>query len=578
MVTNNRSQLNPFSERGAALITALFVITILTILGVLVLNTSIVETKMAANQKVSSKMFYAAEAGLERGLKVMVADMEDDATANGPWGNLSIPSSAGSVTAALVNGATAFDESIRSVEMYRDGDNTSGVRKLTFSNGGDTVGNATYELYMYSPNNNEVYLLSYASGLNGVAAVEYHLDTDDQSPYNNAVFTGTGLTPDGGDPMNINIAGSVYSQGQVTLNGTSTVVNNYTDSACDASLISMLPANNNLDTKVTAKGGAVTLQGNSSIGSAGSNGAVSGIQADSGFNPGSQTNYVNNVGTSPPNIPMPGILGGLEAQYPGISSSPAYSGIVNETDRAMAIYTDLIRGLNGFAPGGTYADPNATVTTKGMVIDTPVFDCQEGVWKTGELKIQDCTADFTYQDSLGNGVTYNAASKTLAFTGMVMFSQEFEIKTTTPVTYSSQGSFIDSAGTIVAPSNQAELGAMVIAQEEIEIKTSFLPDNGAYLQGGTNTNSISFLGGQEIELESNGGGAVQITGFFYTPGGVEIEQNVQVAGTLIGGQFEVEGGNSGICQVPALKNYLPQYMPGTDTVLAFNSREWRRVY
>ncbi len=577
MFNNNRSQLNPFSERGAALITALFVITILTILGVLVLNTSIVETKMAANQKISSKVFYAAEAGLERGLKVLVADMEDDGTAGGPWGNLSIPSSAGSVTAALVNGSTAFDENVRSVEMYRDGDNTSAVRRLAFSNGGDTVGNSTYELYMYSPSNSEVYLLSYASGQNGAAAVEYHLDTDDLSPYNNAIFTGTGLTPDGSDPMNVNISGSVYSNGQVTLNGTSSVSNNYADGGCDVSLTDMLPANSNLDAKLRAKGGAVTLEGSASIGTANSNGAVSEIQADSGFNPGSGTNYVTDVGTSPPNIPMPGILDGLVAQYPGISSDPAYSGIADQTQRAMAIYTDLIRGQNGFAPGGTYADPNATVTTKGIVIDTPVWDCADSEWNTGKLKIKDCTADFTYQDSLGNGVTYNAASKTLAFTGMVFFSEEFQIETTSPVTYVSKGAFIDSGGSTVAPAGQNEQGALIIAQEEIEIETSFLPDSGGYLQGGANTNSIAFIAGQEIELEAKNGGAAQITGFFYTPGQFEIEDGVQVAGTLIGGQFEMEN-NPNVCQVPALKNYLPKYMPGTNSILAFNAREWRRVY
>jgi Tfp pilus assembly protein PilX len=60
------------SERGAALVIALFIIAVLTVLGVLVLNTSIVEVKMAINQQVSSRVFYAAEAGLERALKVLI--------------------------------------------------------------------------------------------------------------------------------------------------------------------------------------------------------------------------------------------------------------------------------------------------------------------------------------------------------------------------------------------------------------------------------------------------------------------------------------------------------------------------
>ncbi len=598
MFTEKRSFLNPGSQRGAALITALFIITILTVLGMLVLNTSIVETKMAANQKISSQVFYAAEAGLERGLMVMVADMEDDGTASGPWGNLNFPTSAGSVTAALVNGATAFSVNVRSVEMYRDGDNTSGVRRLTFGNGGDTVGNATYELYMYSPNNSEVYLLSYASGINGVAAVEYHLDTDDLSPYNNAVFSGTGLNPDGDDTMDVKIAGSIYSQGQVTLDGNSLIVNTYADSGCDSILTAMLPSVGGLDTKIRVKGGALTLLGDSAVGTANSNGAISEIQADAGFNEGTATNYVDDVGTGTPNIPMPGILDGLEAEHPGISSDPTYSGIGDELTRAMAIYKDLIRGLNGFAPGGTYADPNATVTSKGIVIDgdlssiiqggagcTPAvldIDCDGDPdhGDVGEIEIETCTPSFSCKDSLGNGLEWNATSRVMTFTGMVMVSDEFEIDDeSNPVTYISMGAFIDSAGTTVAPANQNEQTAMVIAVDEIEIENSFTPDNGGYLQGGDYTNAIAFIAGEEIELEADEHetGTTRITGFFYTPGEFEVEDGVQVAGTLIGAEFELED-NPSICQVPALKNFLPSYMPGANSVLAFNSREWRRVY
>ncbi len=600
MFTENRSFLNPKSQSGAALITALFIITILTVLGMLVLNTSIVETKMAANQKISSQVFYAAEAGLERGLKVLVADMEDDGTGGGPWGNLNFPSSAGSVTAALVNGSTAFDENIRSVEMYRDGDNTSGVSRLTFSNGGDTVGNATYELYMYSPSNSEVYLLSYASGLNGVAAVEYRLDTDDLSPYNNAIFSGTGINPDDDDDTNVNIAGSVYAQGQINLNGGSYIVNTYADAGCDSTLTAMLPSVGGLDTMIRVKGGALTLTENSFVGTANSNGAISEVQADAGFNEGTATNYVDNVGTGTPNIPMPGILDGLEAEHPGISSDPTYSGIADDTDRAMAIYSDLIRGVNGFAAGATYASSVApgTITSKGIVIDgdlssiiqggagcTPAVldvDCDGDPdhGDVGEIEIETCTPSFSCKDSLGNGLEWNATTRVMTFTGMVMVSDEFEIDDeANPVTYISMGAFIDSGGTTVAPANQNEQSAVVIAVDEIEIENSFTPDNGGYLQGGDYTNAIAFIAGEEIELEADEHetGTTRITGMFYTPGEFEVEDSVQVAGTLIGAEFELED-NPSICQVPALRNFLSSYVPGTNSVLAFNSREWRRVY
>lgn len=598
MNTENRSFLNIGSQRGAALVTTLSVITILTILGTMVLNTSIVETKMAANQKVSSQVFYAAEAGLERSLKVLMSEMVQDSGAGGPWNNLSFPSSDGNVTSAYVDGSTAFDANVRSVAMYRDGDNASGVRKLTFANGGNTLSNSSYEVYMYTPGNNEVYVLSYASGPDGAAAVEYHLDTDDLSPYNNAIFSGTGLNPDGDDEMSATIAGSLYSQGQVTLNGNSLIANTYADSGCDSILTDMLPSLGSLDTKIRVKGAALTLNDTSAAGTANSNGAISAVMVDMGFNQGTETNYVNNVGSGVPNVPMPGILDGLEAQHPGISSDPVYSGISNATDKAMAIYKDIIRGLNGFAPGGTYAAPNALVTTKGIVIDgdlssiiqggagcTPSvldIDCDgEGDHgDTGELEIESCTPSFSCKDSLGNGIEWDATNRLITFTGMVMVSDEFEIDDeSNPVTYRSMGAFIDSNGMTIAPANQNEQSALVIAVDEIEIENNFTPDNGGYLQGGSNTNGIAFIAGQEIELEADEHetGVTRITGMFYTPGEFEVEDGVQIAGTLIGAEFELEDSPS-ICQVPALRNFLPKYMPGTNTILSINAREWRRVY
>lgn len=581
MADNKKVNSLLMGESGAALITSLFLITIMTVLGMLVLNTSVVEIKMAANQKSAAQVFYAAEAGLERGLQVLVKDMEDDATSGAPWGNLSFPASAGSVSAAYVNGATVFDPDVRSLDMYIDANAASGVRKLTFANGGTSLGNSTYDIYMYSPNNFEVYLLAYASGPQGAAALEYHLNTDDMSPYNNAVFSGTGIN--GKVTGNVNISGSVYSLGEMYFQGDVSLTNNYTDGGIDSVLEAMLPTNTDLDSKIRVKGGDLTLKGSAQIGTGSANpkGSAASVQVDLDFSSQS-TVYADQTGSDVPNIPMPGILDGLEEEFSGVSSNAAYSGIGDDTERTMTIYQDLIKGTGPFAPGQTYADPGAAITSRGVVIDFPVWDCDGedehggGEWETGELEIQDCTASFSYLDSLGNGITYDATNRIITVTGMVYIDEEFEIEHLPGVTYVSKGAFSsDSAGTPVAPPNQNEQAAMIIAGEEIEIDTSFVPDNGGYLQGGDYTNSIGFLAGEEIEIEGNPGDLV--TGFFFTPGEFEIEHQVQIAGTLIGGEFEFEQVPD-VFQVPALKNYLPRYMPGTQTTVAFKTREWRRIY
>jgi len=571
-------------ESGAALIAALFLITIMTTIGMLVLNTTSVEIEMAANQKSAAQVFYAARAGLERGLRIMVKDMEEDTSAGGPWGNLNFPASAGSVAASYVSGSTTFDPDVRSLEMYRDASSVAGVRKLSFANGGTTLGNSTYEIYMYSPNNNEVYMLAYASGPNGAAALEYHLDTEDNSPYNNAVFSGTGIN--GKVTGNVNISGSIYSLGKMYFQGNVSLTNNYTDGGIDSVLEAILPTNTDLDSKIRVKGADLNLKGSAQIGTSSVNGAVSDIQVDGNFS-SSKPYYSDNVGSEVPNIPMPSMLDGLEAEFPGVSTDPAYSGISNEVDRAMTIYKDLIRGVNGFAAGNTYAAAVTVgnITSKGVVVDDnwiagcepAKLDCDDDDdddAEPGEIQIDSCTPDFQCVDSLGNGITYNSSTNVVTFVGMVYVEEEFEIET--DATFTSKGAFIDDGfGNPVAPANQDEQAALVISQEEIEVEANFVPDNGAYLKGGADTNSIGFIAGEEIELEGKPGDL--IAGMFFTPGEFEMEHQIQIAGTLIAGQFEFEQVPD-VFQVPSLASYLPKYMPGTQSVVTFKNREWKRIY
>ena len=54
-------------ERGIALIMALFVMAILSLVGITYMTTSTLETKINSNSRSSYPVFYAAEAGLEEG-------------------------------------------------------------------------------------------------------------------------------------------------------------------------------------------------------------------------------------------------------------------------------------------------------------------------------------------------------------------------------------------------------------------------------------------------------------------------------------------------------------------------------
>jgi len=52
-------------QQGSVLITALIILTLLSLIGIAAINTSILETMIAATEKVHSEAFYAAEGGVE---------------------------------------------------------------------------------------------------------------------------------------------------------------------------------------------------------------------------------------------------------------------------------------------------------------------------------------------------------------------------------------------------------------------------------------------------------------------------------------------------------------------------------
>jgi len=52
-------------ERGAALITSLIILTLLTLIGIAATNTSTLETMISSSERTHAEAFYAAEAGIE---------------------------------------------------------------------------------------------------------------------------------------------------------------------------------------------------------------------------------------------------------------------------------------------------------------------------------------------------------------------------------------------------------------------------------------------------------------------------------------------------------------------------------
>jgi hypothetical protein len=73
------------NEKGSVFITALFVLLLLTIIGIAATTTSRTDLQIAGNQKVHSLAFYAAEAGIEMG-RTLLNDLRT--VDGGNWDNL----------------------------------------------------------------------------------------------------------------------------------------------------------------------------------------------------------------------------------------------------------------------------------------------------------------------------------------------------------------------------------------------------------------------------------------------------------------------------------------------------------
>jgi hypothetical protein len=551
-------------ERGAALVVALFLITVLTVLGVLVLNTSIVETKMANNQKISSQAFYAAEAGLERVLAKVMRDYEDDSSSGSPWGN-NIFAGADTVGVTVrATGSPAFSVTSRTLDMWLSSPN---VRCWSFTcaggRGGTSVGRASYRIFSYAPSANEIFFLSYATQPDAVAAVEYHLKVDDMSPYNNAIFIGSGLS--GIITGNVSVHGSVYANGNLTLGGVAQLSNNYTGDAGNHPQGAIgsppfgFPNNTDLKAKIRIKGGDLTL-GSGDAGAdaghatvAGEKHTLAGVYVDGSIPAGKV--FADEVSNVVPNIPMPDILDGLKAQFGETFINTNFPG-TSSTVRARQAYTALASGTGAFAVTPPMKSSTGFVVNRNLILSS-----------SG-------TASFTSLDGLGNGIIWNKTARTLQIIGNVVVNGTLDIS---GVTYTCKGAFTsNSTGGAVAPANQNELGAMIYCTKKVTVDGGFTPPPGSgYLQGGANTNSLGIATPDNLFLSGSPGS--YFTGFYYAQGQFDIQKQMKLLGTVICGTGNFKNVPD-LYQVPQLENYLPEFMPGGQNMTNFSNREWRRVY
>ena len=563
-VTNTGIFQKAGSRRGTALVLALFMITVLTVVGTMVLNTSIVEIKMAQNQKISSQAFYAAEAGLERLLLMHLADFENDTGGNAPWGNDSYPGWAETVTVTDSSGSLTFDPTIRSMDMYVNG-STENLKMITIG-GGQTVDTCSFALYKYAVSSNEVYLMSRATGNGGVAAVEYRLGGEDVSPYNNAIFTNIGIS--GSFQGSVNIAGSVYSRGTLNVGANVHIWNNYDNNGpggntwtTNTTINTILDYVGDLDTKVRVKGGDLILgSAATQIGESGDDNAIAGVYVDGSTNLESVgTHYYEEYSNEVPDVPMPTLLDGLYGEFgetfiDACIASEGYTGDISAI--ATSLYEAWATGTDCFS------------TSMGAVYD-------------GDIVIDKNTTDgwLVGPDALGNGLYYDAPP---GGTGMGEITVQGIVVINGDLTFGDNkldGLYYNATGADTGSGSDAAEGATLFLNGNFTANGEFYADQG-YLKGdlypGTNDiNSLGIVATGDVSL--TGHNSDTHSGFFFAEGQVNFNKQSKFAGTVISNLVNYAQVPD-VYQVPNLRNYLPPGIPGGQTVQRITRREWRRVY
>jgi Na+-transporting methylmalonyl-CoA/oxaloacetate decarboxylase gamma subunit len=74
------------SQEGAALVIAVLILLVLTVIGIYAVSTSTFETRIAGNERVLKDAFYAADGGIDYGRRVISLILNNQSLPTGPTG------------------------------------------------------------------------------------------------------------------------------------------------------------------------------------------------------------------------------------------------------------------------------------------------------------------------------------------------------------------------------------------------------------------------------------------------------------------------------------------------------------
>ena len=501
------------NSRGSLFMISLLLMVVILILGAAFLVASVVESRTAERQRLSTQAFYLAEAGVEKAVYELRQDFLTDLSSPS-WGD-------GNINGIDVSGS------------YVSGNPPGDYYPLLSA----SLGDGTYAIELLNVAGSPKEIWAKATGNVGGAShtIRIYAKIKNLSPWDNAIFAGTGSVTNH-NMINgcVDVRGSVHILGTgldptdyaVELGGTAELIgNNY--SGLDASLLAKIPALDTvvyngetietLNAELRVKNGMIGLDGDASAGQPDASGdiykeTIDGAYVTDGFGGNQAENnvYSDNGWSNPYDL-------GDSVDFPSMSD-----------------------------PFGGYASYQEYLKANALVIDDAATLTQ--------LANLDSGSSLTVTDPVNNyGSISLDGSGNMTIDGIVYIDGGDFVMDDKNATFNYTGT-----GSIVST------GDIMINTNLVTAGNDSFPDN-----------VVGFMTPNNITIGTVA--QVDVMGLFYGESQINVAKQTNVLGTLVSNYFDVGDQVPNIYQVPETSANLPPGLIGQSATWAMSVISWQKI-
>ncbi len=525
-------------EKGVILPMVVILMLALTITGLAFLSAAVLEHDLAMREVHKNKAFYLAEAGLERTLGNLDGDFENG---NRDW-------TVGEINGVRVGGADA-----------------DGWRVLQY---GDPpyesdLGDGSYLVKLKYVDDDEVWIRSRGTVEGIPRTVQIYAKIVNVSPWNNAIFAGTGMTAQAVIEGNARIHGSVLVLGDnmgsedlaLDMSGGGGMRNNYEVGLAGgmplelAAKVAECPTTSfngetveSLDAMLRVKQGKVGLSGTAVVGEEDWMGnsfkeTVDGVYVTHGYggNQGELNVYSDNGTGTPYDL-------GDAFEFPSLLGLSPYINPV--TGLPYATHLEYLQDNSLHIPAGS-------IPGNQLSGDLAHFDASNGY---GSI-----TWDWDDVEEKGiltvDGIVYMEADS-------LVLGQKPKKET---IIYSGRGTLV------VAHTASDDIVGDIVVHADL------LPDGTYDTGGGFPTVNVIGLVAGDMYLAEPGDSHLYMTGAFYAENQIVSARQNEIGGTFFSNYFDMGSQVPHIYQVPELAENLPPGMPAPDPIWRIITRQWSEL-